>query len=121
MNNQNALNLLNGVRNRLVTKGWRQGGVDFWNKYKQRCLLDAIDIASQDLNISYSETTEVEDLLRSIVCNQDTDNKFTTVPGDPYSVSLITWNDYKHRKLKHVLDVLDIAISMVTSELTRIE
>lgn len=118
MNNQNALNLYQGIRNRLVTKGWRKGGVDFRNKYSQKCLLDTIDIVSSDLNISYSETTKAEDLLRAIVFNNPSyQSEFVYKPEDSYSVSLIEWNDHRNRKFKDMLNLLDIAISMMMSEL----
>ncbi len=112
----NGLNLLNGVRDRLLSRGWRRGFI-IYRDNRPRCLLDSIDIVSQDLNISYQDTTQVEDLLRDIVCSQDIYNKFSVIPGDPYSVSLISWNDYKHRKFSHILDLIDTGISIILSEM----
>lgn len=110
---KNGLDFLNAMRTRLVIKGWRKGYSSF-REGTAKGILEVIDIVAEDLGMSYQETTRIEDFLREIVESQT--DKFSQIAGDSYTTSLLEWNDYRHRKLSHVLELLDTGISMIMSE-----
>jgi hypothetical protein len=107
MYKQCHLQLLEAMRKRLISKGWRRGSAYMYNT-NQRCLLETMDAVADNINMSYIESLEVIDLFKFICAPENT---------NPDDFCIVSFNDSPSTKFKDILDLIDQAISVITSEL----
>jgi hypothetical protein len=117
---QQHIDLLNKIRDRLVYTGWRRG---YSNNFdKPSCILDTIDAVNQFINKDHIPRirdilNNIEDQFRFLIAAEDPTGKYSVIPGKPETgISIVDWNDDKNRKFKDILNLVDTAISLYTSE-----